>query len=136
MLLIDHLSKGQIVTGSYYANLLRQLRQKIKENRSGKLSLAMLFHQDNASAHKSAVALAAIHDCGFQLVEHPPYSPDLAPSDYSLFPKLKSYLSGNNFATNDDVIIAVNQRFPNCASRRTGASRDNFRCVAKYLSIS
>ena len=55
--------------------------RKLKENRSGKLSLGVLFHQDNAPAHKSAVALAAIHDCVFQLVEHPPYSPDLAPSD-------------------------------------------------------
>ena len=91
VLLINCLSKGQTVTGSYYANLLRQLWQKIKENRRGKLSLGVLFHQDNAPAHKSAEALAAIHDCGFQLVEHLRYSQDLAPSDYYLFPKLKSY---------------------------------------------
>jgi len=55
----------------------------------------MLFHQDNVPAHKSAMALAAVHDCGFQLVKHSPYSPDLASLDYYLFPKLKSYLSGN-----------------------------------------
>ena len=109
VLLIDYLSKGQTVTGSYYANLLRQLRQKIKENRREKLSLGLLFHQENVPAHKSAVALAAIHDCGFQLVEHPSYSPDLVLSDYYLFPKLKSYLCGNHLATDDDVIIAVNE---------------------------
>jgi len=69
----------------------------------------VLFHQDNAPAHKSAVALAAFRDCGFQLVKHPTYSSDLAPSDYYLFPKLKSYLSGIHFATYDDVIIGVNE---------------------------
>ena len=104
VLLIDYLSKGQTVTGFYYANLLCQLRHKIKENRRGKLRLGVLFHHDNTPAHKLAVALAAIHDCGFQLVEHPAYSPDLYPSDYYFFPKLKSYLSGNHFPTDDDVI--------------------------------
>ena len=42
----------------------------------------VLFHQDNAPAHKSVVAIAVVCDC--ELVDHPPYSPDLAPSDYFL----------------------------------------------------
>ncbi|XP_076066184.1 histone-lysine N-methyltransferase SETMAR-like [Oratosquilla oratoria] len=37
------------------------------------------FHQDNAPPHKSTVALAAIRNCGFQIVDYPPDSPDLAP---------------------------------------------------------
>ena len=32
--------------------------------------------------------MAAVHDCGFELVDHPPYSPDLAPSYYFLFPNI------------------------------------------------
>ena len=47
------------------------------------------FHQDNAPAHKSVVAMAAVCDCCFELVDHSPYSPDLAPSDYFLFPNMK-----------------------------------------------
>ena len=86
VLLVDYLTKGQSITGPYYANLIRQLQEKVKKKQRGKLSLGGLFHQDNAPAHKSTVALAAIHDCGFQLVEHPPCSPDLAPSDY-YFPR-------------------------------------------------
>ena len=35
--------------------------------------------------------MAAVHDCGFELVEHPPYSPDLAPSDYFLFFNMKKH---------------------------------------------
>ena len=51
--------------------------------------------------------MAAIHDCGFKLVEHPPYSPDLAPPDFHLFPKLKTAISGTHFQSDDDVIHAI-----------------------------
>ncbi|KAK3095731.1 hypothetical protein FSP39_018221 [Pinctada imbricata] len=67
----------------------------------------VLFHQDNAPNHKSVTAMAAIHDFGFYLIEHPPYSPDLAPSDFHLFSKLKAAISGTHFQSDDDVIFAV-----------------------------
>ena len=51
--------------------------------------------------------MAAVHDCGFKLIKHPPYSPDLAPSDFHLFPKLKTAISGTHFQSDDDVIHAV-----------------------------
>lgn len=50
----------------------------------------------------------AIQNCGFQLHEHPPYSSDLVSSDYYLFPKMKKELNGGHYATNDDIIDAVN----------------------------
>ena len=45
---------------------------------------------DNAPAYKSRVAQATIRECKFEQLNHPPYSPDLAPSDYYLFRNLKS----------------------------------------------
>ena len=51
--------------------------------------------------------MAAIHDCGFKLIENPPYPPDLAPSDFHLFPKLKTAISGTHFQSDDDAIHAV-----------------------------
>lgn len=89
VLLISYLAKYQTVTGAYYANLLWQVKKYIKRKCCGKV----LFHQHNVPTHKSAVALTAVHDCGFELVDHPPYSPDLPPSDFSLIPKLKSEFS-------------------------------------------
>ena len=47
--------------------------------------------------------MAAIQKFGFQLVEVPPYSPDLALSDYYRFPKMKKELGGHDFARDDDV---------------------------------
>ena len=41
------------------------------------------------------------------LVQHPPYSPDLAPSDFHLFPNMKRHLSGTHYNTYNDVISAA-----------------------------
>ena len=57
----------------------------------------VLFHQDNAPAHMSVVAMAAVCDCCFELVDYPPYFPDLAPSDYFLFPNMKKHLVGKQY---------------------------------------
>ena len=72
----------------------------------------VLFHQDNAPAHKSLVAMAAVCYCGFELVNHPPYSPDLAPSDYILFPNMqKNTWLRSSIGPNDEVISAVEDFF-------------------------
>jgi histone-lysine N-methyltransferase SETMAR len=47
----------------------------------------------------------------YELLEHPPYSPDLAPSDFSLFPKLKLFLAGQRFSSNEGAIVAVDGYF-------------------------
>ncbi|UYV75229.1 hypothetical protein LAZ67_12002992 [Cordylochernes scorpioides] len=70
--------KGQTITGNYYSNLVKQLREAIKEKRRGKLLRKIVYHQDNAPSHRSLQAMAAIYDSGFELLPHAPYSPDLA----------------------------------------------------------
>jgi histone-lysine N-methyltransferase SETMAR len=65
-----------------------------------------LLH-DNAPVHTLVAAKVAIQCCGFQELNHPPYSPDLAPSDYFLFSKLKSDLHVKIFTSDEEVILAV-----------------------------
>ena len=108
---IEYLQKGKTINEEYYAKLLRELRQAIKSKRPGKLTKGVLLHQDNAPAHKSLVAMSAVHDCGFELIDHPPYSPDLAPSDFFLFANLKKHLAGKRYESDDDVISAVEDFF-------------------------
>lgn len=110
VVMIEYLDHGATITGNLYAEQIKKLRNFIREERRGKLSKGVLFHQDNAPAHKSRVAMAAIKDAGFELMEHPPYSPDLAPSDFYLFPRLKEHLGGQKF-DDDDAVIAVVQVF-------------------------
>ncbi len=47
----------------------------------------------------------------WQLVSHPPYSPDLAPSDYHLFLSLSNQLRGENFETETDLKIFLQTFF-------------------------
>jgi len=106
--LIDYLEHDSTVTGIYYIDLIRKARVALKEKGQGKLHLGVLFHQDNAPAHTSSEALAAIRNDGFKLLPHPPYSPDLASSDFYLFPKLKEFTKGREFADDEDVICTAN----------------------------
>ena len=41
--------------------------------------------------------MAAVHNCGIELVDHPPHAPDLATSDYFLFPNMKKHLAGKQY---------------------------------------
>lgn len=108
---IDYLEKGKTITGQYYANLLQRLSKEVKIKRPHLAKKKILFHHDNAPSHTSIVAMAKINDLKFELMPHPPYSPDLAPSDYFLFPNLKKWLGGKRFADNEEVISAVNGYF-------------------------
>lgn len=111
ILLIDYLPKGRTINGEYYAHLLDQLDGKIKEKRPDLQKKKILFHQDNAPAHKNALAMVKLKDLKYELLEHPPYSPDLAPSDFHLFPNLKKFVAGKRFLSNEEVIAAVNAYF-------------------------
>ena len=71
----------------------------------------MLFHHDNAPAHSSAIATAKLFDLRYEILPHPPYSPDLTPSDYFLFANMKTWLEGKRFASNEEIIAATNEYF-------------------------
>ena len=111
ILLIDYKDKGVTITGEYYAGLLQRLKEAVKEKRRGKWTKGVLPLHDNAAVHKSNVALAALHNCGFQMLYHPPYSPDLAPSDYYLFPNMKKELRGKKFTDDEEVKSAISAYF-------------------------
>ena len=46
------------------------------------------------------------HECGYELLPHPPYSPDLAPSSFHLFSRLK-ILSDWRFDDDDELTAIV-----------------------------
>lgn len=106
---IDYLEKGKTITGAYYASLLDKLKAEIAKKRPHLKGKKVLFHQ--ASAHTSAVAVAKIHELQFELVDHPPYSPDLSPSDFFLFPKLKLWLGGQRLSSNEEIVSSVDAYF-------------------------
>lgn len=72
ILTIDYLHKASTVTGGYYARLIHRLRDSIKAKRHGKLTQGVLLLHDNAPVHKSRLAKAAVAECGFTEIDHPP----------------------------------------------------------------
>lgn len=108
---IDYLEKGKTINGEYYANLLDQFNQILLEKRPHLAKKKILFHQDNARVHTCAIAMAKLHELRYELLSHPPYSPDLAPCDYFLFPNLKKWLGGKRFSSNEKIILETNAYF-------------------------
>ncbi|GBP27060.1 Mariner Mos1 transposase [Eumeta japonica] len=111
VLLIDYLPKGTTINGQYYANLLLQAREAVVQKRRGKLSGGVLFLQDNASVHTARVSRQALKDTGFSEIDHPPYSPDLFPSDYFFFSNLKKELRDCRFVDDNQMKMAVKSHF-------------------------
>lgn len=111
ILLIDFKERNTVVNGEYYARLLHRVRDAIKKKRRGMLSRTVRLLHDNTPVHKVTIAQVAAKDCGFQELPHPPYSSDLAPSDFYLFSKLKKDLRGRKFNNDEELQQAVLEHF-------------------------
>ncbi|CAI6344606.1 unnamed protein product [Macrosiphum euphorbiae] len=92
---------GQTVNQTYYKEVLIKLREKIRKKRPDQFqNRSWLLHHDNAPAHSALSIREFLADKQIPVVPHPPYSPDLAPCDFFLFPKIKTDLKGQRF---DDI---------------------------------
>ncbi|GFU70146.1 histone-lysine N-methyltransferase SETMAR [Trichonephila clavipes] len=101
---------------TYYRSILRIIPNKLKVELSEKMphlqkKKKTLFHKDNAPAHISVVVMVKTHKLQFELLDHPSYSPDLAPINFFLFPHLKIALGGQRFSLNEEAITFVNNYF-------------------------
>jgi len=97
ILLTDYLPKGQTINAEYYSSLLVQLKDIWKEKCRWKFAKGVLFSHDIAPAHRALATQTKLAYRGFQYLDHPPYSADMAPSDYHLFPGLKKKFESSPF---------------------------------------
>ena len=67
-----------------------------------------LLH-DNASSHKCEVVKPFLASEKVKVLNHPPYSPDLSPCDFFLFPRLQKMLSGNKYTSRSSLGSAIYQ---------------------------
>jgi len=107
ILLFDYLPKGQTINAEYYASLLVQLNDIMKEKHHGKVTKGVLFLHDNDLSSPGTWTHNKLAYLDFQCLDHPPYSPDPAPSDYRLFPGLKKQLKGRHFSSDREVVAAM-----------------------------
>ena len=107
----EGMEKEKTITEEYYSRLLKRLRSELVRRRRGKLRNGVLLLHDNAPAHRARQAIETADQCGYDILPHPPYSPDLAPSDFFLFPNLKKLIKGRRFEDIKDAISAVEEWF-------------------------
>ena len=94
----DIQSETSTINAHYYANIVLpkvlQNRAEAAPTRSGS---RVLLHHDNVPAHMAGRTVISLNDQHVQLLEHPPYSPDLALCDFWLFSKQKKRPVGRPF---------------------------------------
>ena len=68
------------------------------------------FHHDNAHTHNAHGTANLLAQFRWNILTHPLYSTDLPPSDFHLFPELKSHLSGTQFQTDELLPVQRGRR--------------------------
>ena len=81
----------------------------MEKRHSGSSISNLVLHHDNARPHTAKHTKDYIDVTGFKTINFPPYSPDLAPCDFWLFPRIKGALAGRIFSSIDDVQVAWNE---------------------------
>jgi hypothetical protein len=84
VLLVEFMPLGTTINAESYCATLRRLRYAIQNRRRGILSSGVMLLHDNARQHAAARTQAMLQEFGWEVSEHP----DLASSDFHLFPKL------------------------------------------------
>ncbi|GFW88940.1 histone-lysine N-methyltransferase SETMAR [Trichonephila clavipes] len=85
---------GQTLNSDLYCQQLDRLKLAIDQKRSELANRrSVVLHQTNARPHTSVVTRQKLWELGWEVLMHPPYSPNLAPSDYHLFLTLQNFLS-------------------------------------------
>ena len=92
------LQLSETITSGKYAHQINEMHQKLQclqpalVNRKGAILL-----QDNAWPHLTQPTLQKLNELGYKVLPHPPYPPDLSPTDYHFFKHLNNFLQGKHF---------------------------------------
>jgi histone-lysine N-methyltransferase SETMAR len=70
-----------------------------------------ILHMDNSAIRKAKVAKARLSQLPIHVAPHPPYSPDLAPSDFCPFGYLKEKILGREFESSEALLAWINAEF-------------------------
>ena len=98
MVFFELLPRNQTINSDVYCRRLNKLNAAVKEKRSELVNRkGVIFHHDNATPHTSSNTRQKLLRLDWEAMLYPPYSPNLAPSDYYLFRSLQNSLNGETF---------------------------------------
>ena len=108
MIYMHWVPTGQTVNKEYYIEVLREFRKRFRWKRPALFKSGQChFYQDNTPVHNSIFVTDYLSKMGIKTVPHRPYSQDLAPCYFLLFPKLKEKLRGCRYETIEEMKEAV-----------------------------
>ena len=116
VILLDFLEPRQTINSDHYIVTLTKLKARISRVRQ----------HDNARSHTSLKTVEHIANLGWTVLPHPPYSPDLVPSDFHVFGPMKDGLRGQHFPSSNAIVRAVKQW-------ATSAGADFYKCGMQVL---
>jgi hypothetical protein len=90
---MNFVPRGRTVNAAYIIEALTRFLKVLKVKRLTMTAGTWWFHWDNAPVHTAAVVTNWMAARQFQIIEHPPYLPDLALADFFLFPSVKRELA-------------------------------------------
>lgn len=123
----EMLNMGQTVTAEIYCQQLDRLRQALNKKRPALLNRkGIILHGDNARPHVAKITHEKITEFGWELLPHPPYSPDIAPSDFHLFRSMQHFLKGREFKDKGAIEKALEDFF---GSKNEKFFRDGIECL-------
>ena len=125
---VDVLPEKATMTGRYYReNVLPQVVSALNDRRPVTGTSRIMILHDNASAHKTGAVTQYLSENRITTLPYPAYSPDLAPCDFWLFPKLKELLAGNKYTRVQDLSKAVNSELRGIPKEEYRAAFDKWR---------
>ena len=128
---------GHTVTSRFYKNsVLKKVKEFYNKKRPSKGWSGVHLLHDNASSHKCEVVKSFLVSGKVKVLNHPPYSPDLSPCDFVLFPRLKKMLSGNMYTSRSSLSSAIYQCLQQIPKRDyLSAFRDWVKRLQKCVSV-
>ena len=104
MIYMHWVPTGETVNKAYYVEVLSESSKRFLGKRSALFKSGQWhFHQDNAPVHNSILVTDYLTKMGIKTLPQLPYSPDLPPCDFWLFPKLR----GCRYETIEEMKEAV-----------------------------
>ena len=103
VLLLHFSPPNETVNSAAYQATLKKLKRAVQCKRPQMSDKRMLLLNFNAQQHTAHATVNLLERWGWEILEHVPYSLDLAPLDFHLFPNMKKRLCAKRFKSHDDV---------------------------------
>lgn len=108
----EFLNHGQTVTSALYVEQLERVQHMLLQKQPALINRKkVVFLHDNAKPHIAKFTREKISALNWEILPHPPYSPDISPTDYHLFLSLDNHIRGKQFKNREEVKLEVDNFF-------------------------